>query len=260
MSDETPQEVVNANKTIVMVATPVSRFDKFHPRFEAFLKDLAALSVDDACPYEFIFATVDGGRTWGRCRLVANFRRLRKKYPNLKWIYWADDDVEQTAGGVLRLLSHKLPVVGAMYTTKGDGPHWCANFMHEVELQPNGCLQVVECAIGALLTHFQVYDIVEAGFPGLVYTHRDTGERQVGFFQESVIEKVPYSEDYFFCWLCRHAPVDTGEKDETGLAKIKMGIGLFVDTQLKLKHRGVDGTLYPAEFPPIPIDEAVALD
>ena len=256
MSDETPQEVVNASKIIVMVATPVARFDKFHPKFEQFLKDLAELSASEDCPYEFIFATVDGGRTWGRCRLVANFRKLRLRYPNLKWLYWADDDVDQTAAGLLRLLSHKRPIVGALYTTKGDNPHWCCNFMYEVEVQPNGLLQVVEVAIGALLTHFQVYDIVEAAFPGLLYTHRDTGERSVGFFQESVIEKVPYSEDYFFCWLCRHSPVDTGEVNEDGKTKVKLGMGIFVDTQLKLRHRGTDGTLHPAgEWPPIPVDE-----
>ena len=80
----------------------------------------------------------------------------------------------------------------------------------------------------------------------------------MGFIQECVIEKVPYSEDYFFCWLCRHSPVDSGEVNEDQKPKVKLGMGIFVDTQLKLKHRGVDGREYPEVWPPIPIDEKEA--
>ena len=226
-------------KTAILVATPMRALTGFAEQHAAFLAELAALSTDDTCPYEFIQAVVTGGRTWGRCQMIANARKLKAKlYPNLKWIYWHDDDVEQTAAGLLRLLSHKLPVVGAMYTVKGKDPHWCANFLHEVELQKNGLLQVYELAIGALLTHIEVYDHVEKKFPAILYTDRNTGERHNGYFQEVVIERVPYSEDYFFCWLLRHT-----------------GIGIFADTELKLKHRGSDGKLWPEEWPPIPIDE-----
>ena len=137
-------------------------FGGFHPQHEAFLRELARLSEDPTCPYEFWQAVVEGGRTWGRCRMVSNMRKLRKTYPNLKWLYWHDDDVEQTAEGLLKLLSYKLPVVGAMYATKEKDCHWCANFLHEVKLQPNGLLQVYELAVGALLTHYEVYEKIEA--------------------------------------------------------------------------------------------------
>jgi hypothetical protein len=232
-------------KVAVLVATPMRELKAFSAQHASFLAELAALSTDEGCPYEFIQAVVTGGRTWGRCRMVSNARKLRaKEYPNLKWIYWHDDDVEQTAAGLLRLLSHRQPVVGALYTVKGKDPHYCANFLHEVEIQKNGILQVYECAIGGLLTHMETYDLVEKKFPAILYTDRNTGERHQGFFQEVVIERVPYSEDYFFCWLLRHT-----------------GIAIFVDTQMKLYHRGADGTLYPEVWPPIPIDEKVeALD
>jgi hypothetical protein len=239
----------------VMVATPMRHFTGFNPGHEAFLKRLAELSVDDTCPYEFWQCVVEGGRTWGRCRVVSNFRKMRKQYPNLKWLYWHDDDVEQTAEGLLQLLSHKIPLVAGMYTTKEEDCHWCANFLHEVEMQPNGLLQVYEAAIGALLTHYQVYDIIEACFPVLMYTDRNTGERHFGFFQEVVIEKVPYSEDYFFCWLARYAQL-AGPTEENPEQK-KQGIGIFVDTLLRLKHRGPDGISYPSVWPPIPVDEKV---
>ena len=57
-----------------------------------------------------------------------------------------------------------------------------------------------------------------------------------------MIERVPYSEDYFFCYLMRNT-----------------GIGIFADTNMKLRHRGADGTLWPEEWPPIPIDRFTRL-
>ena len=251
--NRTPEAPALKTKIGVMVATPMRAFTGFNPAHEAFLKRLAELSVDDTCPYEFWQCVVEGGRTWGRCRVVSNFRKMRLQYPNLKWLYWHDDDVEQTAEGLLQLLSHRLPVVGAMYTTKEKDCHWCANFLHEVELQKNGLLQVYEVAIGALLTWYEVYDIIEACQPSLMFTDRNTGERHIGYFQEIVLDKIPYSEDYFFCWLCRYAVLADPTKDDPDHKK--NGIGLWVDTTLKLRHRGADGTLYPAVWPPIPVDD-----
>ena len=240
----------------VMVATPMRSFHGFNPIHEGFLKALAVLSTDETCPYEFWQVVVEGGRTWGRCRVVSHFRKIRKQYPNLKWLFWLDDDIgespDELLAALFRLLSHRLPFVGAMYTTKEEDCHWCANFLHEVKLQPNGLLQVYEVAIGALLTHYQVYDVIEAVNPSLLYTDRNTGERHIGFFQEIVIERVPYSEDYFFCWLARHSPVADPTPEHPDRKKV--GIGLFVDTNVKLKHRGADGTAYPAKWPPIPVD------
>ena len=233
--------VETKTKIGVLVATPMRSFSGFHPQHEAFLAELARLSEDPDCPYEFWQSVVEGGRTWGRCRMVSNMRKLRLQYPNLKWLYWHDDDVEQTAEGLLKLLSYKLPVVGAMYATKEKDCHWCANFLHEVKLQPNGLLQVYELAVGALLTHYEVYEKIEERFAAILYTDRNTGERHQGFFQEVVIERVPYSEDYFFCYLMRNT-----------------GIGIFADTNMKLKHRGSDGTLFPSVWPPIPVDEATS--
>ena len=254
-------------KILVMVATPTRHLPKrwdegkgcwvlqFTPNHERFLTELEALSLDDTCPYEFMFATVEGGRTWGRCRLVSHFRKMRRQYPNMRWLYWHDDDVEQTGAGLLRLLSHRQPVVGAMYTTKEKDCHWVANFMHEVQVQANGLLQVVEVGLGALLTHYQVYDVIEACNEGLLYTDRTTGERHLGFFQEVVLDKMPYSEDYFFCLLMRHAKLADPTEDDPDHRKL--GIGIFVDTELRLRHYGGDGKAWPEEWPPIPMDQKV---
>ena len=249
-----------AQKVGVMVSTPMRVFLGWDPVHKAFLEKLAELSADENCPYEFFQSVVEGGRTWGRCRAVTNFRKLRRKFPNLKWLYWHDHDMgkdaDELVAALLRLLSLKLPVAGAMYVTKGEDYHWCTNFMHEVEMQENGTLQVVETGLGGLLTHYQVYDIIEKMHNILEYTDRDTGERHIGFFQEVVIEKVPYSEDYFFCWLLRHTPILNPTPDDP--KRTTMGIGIFVDTNVRLRHRGADGTAWPVgDWPPIPVDEKV---
>ena len=258
MTDEEPTKT----KTGVMVATPMRYFGGFNPIHEQFLKDLAALSADPECPYEFFASVVEGGRTWGRCRLVTNFRKMRAQYPNLKWLYHHDDDLDQTAAGLLRLLSHKRPIVSAMYTTKPirtnmDATlHWACNFMHEVELQANGLLQVYEAPVGALLTHYQLFDLIEASHKEIQYTDRETGERHQGFFQEVVIEGVPYSEDFLFSWLVRHTFQQRPNEEKAGTEDTFIGIGIFIDTQIKLHHCGPDGEWYPKndEWPPIPID------
>ena len=261
LENGTSSESLVKAKIGVMVATPMRVFRGWDPVHEAFIHRLAELSADETCPYEFLQSVVEGGRTWGRCRAVTNFRRIRRKLPNLKWLYWHDHDMgadaDELVNGLLRLLSHRLPVVGAMYVTKGEHPHWCTNFMHEVEMQPNGLLQIFETGCGGLLTFYQVYDVIEASHQVLQYTDRDTGEKHSGFFQEIVIEKVPFPEDYFFCWLCRNTRVlEPTEEDPNHL---KMGIGVFVDTNVRLHHRDPDGTAYPVEaWPPIPIDEPAA--
>lgn len=244
-SSESPSNPKLIVKVGVLVATPVKHWggpDSFHPRHKAFLQRLAELSVDPDCPFEFWQSVVEGGIAWGRNRMVGNFRKLRKKHPNLKWLYWADDDVEQTAEGLLRLLSHKHPIVGSLYTVRAPDGHWVATFMYEVKKQAGDLLQVLECGTGGLLTFYELYDVLEQVYPYLEYIDRDSGEKLHAFFQQVVIDKVPYPEDYFFCYLCRYAK----------LADEKVGVGIFVDTTMKLKHRGPDGTLYPTEWPPIP--------
>ncbi len=254
-----PPETPTLTKIAVMVATPMRKFVGWDPVHEQFLHKLAELSADDTCPYEFFQSVVEGGRTWGRCRAVTNFRKMRRKFPQLKWLYWHDHDMGKDAYELvfvlLKLLSHKLPVVGAMYTTKGENPHWCTNFMHEVEMQQNGLLQVFETGCGGLLTHYQVYEAIEASHTIIQYTDRDTGERHQGFFQEIVIDHVPYPEDYFFCWLCRNAKILNPTEEDP--KRITIGVGVFVDTNARLHHRDSDGKAYPFndEWPPVPIDE-----
>jgi hypothetical protein len=228
-------------KIPVLIATPLKDYktlDKPHPYFRATLEDIAKL---EDSPYEFTFATMDGGICHARNRMVHEAKKRK-----MKWLLWWDYDVEATIDHVLRILGHKRPRCAALYTTREKDGHWCTNFMHEVTLQPGNLLQVIESGQGFKLEHMQVYENMEASYPGFWYTDRQTGERMFGYYQHRIQptdlkpdgDELP--EDFWFDYLCRMAK-----------------IGLFVDTTMKLKHRGPDGTLYPTgDWPPIPMDES----
>lgn len=236
-------------KTGVLIATPVRHFNGwqgYHKKFKELLNRLTELSADPACPYEFWFLTGEGGLVRSRNQMAHEFKRINKENPHVKWLITADDDLESfgddPADPILRLLSHKRPLVGAMYTTREERPHWVANFMHEVEVQKGGLLQVIEIGAGLKLTHIKIFTELERIYPNITYTDRDSGERITAYYQHCVLQTdlkpdgdlLP--EDFYFDYLCRMAK-----------------IGLFLDTTLKLKHRDSDGTLYPTgDWPPIP--------
>ena len=242
------EEIPLLTKIGVYVATPVRHFknldDPQHVRFKATLDELAAMSRDPLCPYEFYICLMQGGLVRARNHIAHEFKKLAVEHPSLKFMMPWDDDIEATGKDFLRLLSHKRPFVAAMYTVREAGtPRWAGfNFMHEVELQKGGLLQVLEAGTGLQCIHLQLLTELERVFPKIVYTDRDTGDRITGYYQNLVLQTDVrpdgdmLTEDHFFCHLCRHA-----------------NVGIFVDTQLKLKHRGGDGTLYPlGDWPPIP--------
>lgn len=227
-------------KTLVLIATPIRGADKpddYHPRFKLLLNGLAALSQDDTCPWEFIFATIDMGVVPARNRIVANARKHK-----CKWVVFVDYDIEVEPDQIVQLLSKKIPVIGGLYTTREVKAHWVCNFLYEAEKQKESALQVIEAGTGLLAIHIETFDILQKHFPQISYTDRDTGEKLWGFFQHAVVfhdlqqagDLLP--EDFFFCFLCRTA-----------------GIPIFVDSEVKVKHRGPDGQRYPlGDWPEIP--------
>jgi len=232
----------------VMIATPVRYWkgiEQFHQDFRDMLALLTKLTNDDTCPYEFQFCAQTKGVCRARNEIVGNFRKQRRFNPSLKWLVWLDDDIaaetpEAMVSAILRLLSHKRPIVGALYCRRKDPPIWVANFAFQAEVEENGLLQVVESGIGFKAYHFQVWDILAEMYPTLKYFDRDSGEEFYAYFQQVVMNEDAPPEDYFLDWLCRQAA-----------SRVK-GMGIFVDTTLKMKHRGADGTLYPEAWPPIP--------
>ncbi len=224
----------------VVVATPLKNLSSLAdlPRHHTdFMEELAILTSDPTCPFEFTWATVDMGIVPARNKIVANFLQ-----GPCRWLLWKDVDIVAKAAHVLRLISRKLPIIGGLYTTKEEHAHWVANFLFEAEPQKDTVLQVVECGTGLKLYHREVFEKLAEHWPQIAYTDRDTGEKLHGFFQHAVIyhdlqaagDLLP--EDYFCDFLCR-----------------QLKISIWVDTAIKLRHEAHDGTLYPkGDFPPIP--------
>ena len=234
-----------SEKTKILIATPLkyaSQINDPHPVFKRTLEELAKM---EDCEYEFYFATMDGGICRARNLMVHEAKKM-----GVKKIVWLDYDIEPTTEQLLRLVSHKQAIVGALYTTREERGHWVANFMHEVELQPNGLLQVIESGSGLKCYHMEVFRILDEVYEGIAYSDRDTGIRLHAYFQQ-VCMKTDLkpdgdwiTEDFFLDYLCRHSRTP--------------GMGIWVDTTIKVKHRGPDGTLYPTgDWPPIPIDEKI---
>jgi hypothetical protein len=224
----------------VMVGTPLKNFSSLVelPKHHTdFMEELARLTADPQCQFEFTWATVDMGIVPARNKIVANFLASP-----CRWLLWKDLDIKAAGGDVLRLLSKKLPVIGGLYTTKEEHAHWVATFLFEAEPQKDTVLQVVECGTGLKLYHREVFEKLAEHWKQISYTDRDTGEKTQGFFQHAVVfhdlqqagDLLP--EDYFCDFLCR-----------------QMKIAVWVDSSIKLRHCGHDGAEYPkGDWPPIP--------
>ena len=241
---------MSAEKVGVMIGMPFRHWkgtEGFHPFLKAALQILAQLSTQQDCPYEFTLSVAEGGLVRSRNGMVHNFKKS-----GCRLLVTLDDDMQQDTpqelvDDILKLLGHRKPVVGGMYTSREARAKWIANFMHEVELQKNGLLQVIELGAGIKCYHRQTFAELDRLIGDkIIYTDRDTGERMMGYYQHGVIrtdlqpdgDLLP--EDYFLDWLCRQC-----------------GIAIWADTTIRVKHRGADGTLYPLndDWPPLPIDE-----
>jgi len=235
MSDETD------GKIGVMIATPIKHWkglNGLHDNFKRILNEIAELNADEDCPFRFENAFMEGGIVRARNKIVGSF--MARKH--LKWLVFLDDDLEPPNGEsikpyLLRLLAHKLPIVGSLYCKRQPEAAWVANFMFEVELQQNGLLQVAEVGTGMKKYHREVFENLQRIFPLIAYIDRDSGEKEWGYFQHAVIGGDLMSEDYFCDCLCRMCK-----------------IGLWVDTEIRLMHRHHDGTMFPlgGEWPTIP--------
>lgn len=208
----------------------------------------------EARRYSFEFIAVIGGLCRARNTAVADALKSCATF-----VLWNDDDLlvadgyNSLAEVWLRLLSHRQPVVGALYCTRKRRPTWAATFMPAAEYQPkaDGLLQVAELATGLCCIHVKtVYGELgrifggdrEKGTPGIKYRDRDTGEELFGFYQNVVVDGDLLSEDYWLNYLMRCAKIP-----------------IVADTKIKVRHVEPNGSVYPeGEFPPIAALESEA--
>ena len=226
----------------VLIVTPLKdagTLDAPHPFFRKTLEQVALL---ESSGYEFHFATMEGGICRALNEMVATAREEK-----FKWIVRWDYDIEPLNGvlDLLRLLGHRAPVVGSLYTRREPNSPYVANFMHEVQVQSDGLLQCIELGGGFMKAHIEVFENLERIFPNLSYTDRDTGKHRCAFFQQGAYptDLKPdgdwMTEDFFFSWCCR-----------------MVKIPLWLDTQIRCRHRGKDEVRFPLNdaWPELPVD------
>lgn len=218
-------------------------------------KDAAFREQADKYSFEFMVAV--GSHSRARNSAVHEF--LNKS--TCQFLIFIDDDIDADpkdgqgtlADVILRLLSHRQPVVGALYCKRARRPQWVCTFMPAARLKDDvvagELLQVAELGTGCKLYHRKVFTEIGRIFgdeplkakpkkPSICYRDRDSGETVYGFFQNCVLDGDLLSEDYYLDMLARFA-----------------GICILIDTKVKLRH-GTGKDIFPeGEFPPIPVND-----
>lgn len=252
--EDLPAAIGHALRELVLRGVPRSKVEHDPKLYAEWIKFQTENEVADAAfraqadQYEFEFAAAVGGMCRARNNCVAEML----KEP-IHFIIWNDDDLVRADGyhGLaevwLRLLSHRMPIVGAIYCTRKKRPTWAATWMPSAEYQPdrNGALQVAELAGGLKCIHRKVFTEVarifgpderEQSKASIRYRDRDSGETMFGFYQNVVMDRDLMSEDYYLDYLARC-----------------IQIPIFADTGIKVRHVGADGAVYPeGDWPPIP--------
>ncbi len=217
-------------KTPVLIAVPLRRFDPDNVAADVPKHLQEMLSILVSCPdlpWSFELMAFGGGNVArGRNKIVAS--ALRGPW---KWIAWVDDDIEAEdsnpetlALNLIRLLSHRKQVVGGLYTTKHDNPHWVCNTFQEAEIQPDGLLRVGEIGTGFKVYHRGVFETLLSKEPNLAYVCDETLAPEWGFFCQGLMtcdgKRRWLPEDFWLDQICR-----------------KHGIPVYADTKILLRHR-----------------------
>jgi hypothetical protein len=232
-------------KTRVLIAVPTRRFRPEHVDEDVpeHLKQmLGILNADEASPYIFEMMLFAGGNVArGRNKIIASF--LRGPW---NWLSFIDDDVFDDpyvmAAAQLKILSRRLHVCGALYTTKSIDARWVLNTYREPAIDATGLLRLPELGTGGMKTyHRSTFEKVIAAEPDLAYVDDESAAPEWGIFSMGVVDvdgkRRWLPEDYWCDQLFR-----------------RHGIPVHVDTTIKLKHRDVDGQVYPIEddWPELP--------
>lgn len=158
------------------------------------------------------------GMPFDMARNVAVQTFLQSKY---EWCASLDSDVIMEPDGILRLLSHNLPIVSGLYNRRST-PHavpvmirngtWVTNYV------PGSLVEVDWVGAGALLIHRSVFERMPPQRPGKPFFDWRVDLRGTGVVPDDTC----MSEDF------------------TMLQHIKrtLGIKTFVDTACRCKHCG----------------------
>lgn len=257
VSTQLAAEMSRPTKIGVTIITPLREFrgpEDLPPQIGRALAEL--VKREDAQQFKWEFMAACGGLCSAQNRAVHEFLKTDHKWL-LRWDRDLHDQHGREADAILRLISHKHPVVGGLYCKRQKRPTWVATFMPAAKMQENDKLQCAELGGGFKLYHRQFFEEIRRIFgtepfernglnpgakaePSIMYRERDSGEMIAGFHQIVVESGDLLSEDYFLDYLARCA-----------------GVGIFADTAVRLRHVEPDGKSYPeGDWPPIQAEDA----
>jgi len=147
---------------------------------------------------------------------------------NCDWLYFWDDDITDASNGNLidMLLTHGVPVIGGLYSTKGGND---AGRLYE---GTSGRVQEVKyLGGGSMLIHRSVFDAIAKANPQLAFDPRPNepqrNHQPHAYFEPFIHNKEDLSEDYAFCQRWQ----DCGGK-------------VYADTSIVLAHWDNDKAYY----------------
>lgn len=169
----------------ILIATPLK--GDLPPEYIRTLISILSAKLPDT---KFIYAFL-GGTTvqWARDELVS----VAVKYQCTHILFW-DKDLEADLQHALRLMSHDVDVVSALYTKRHLSTvfHVHGDPKYQDEQRADGLMRVLKVAIGFSLIKVSVFERMRAFFPERIYYKCDAGEEPVilhEFFPMGIIGK-----------------------------------------------------------------------
>jgi hypothetical protein len=169
----------------ILIATPLK--GEIPPEYVRTLISILSSKVPDT---KFIYAFL-GGTTvqWARDELVS----VAVKYQCTHILFW-DKDLEAGLEHALRLMSHDVDAVSALYTKRHLSTvfHVHGDPKYQDEQRADGLMRVLKVAIGFSLIKVSVFERMRAFFPERIYYKCDAGEEPVilhEFFPMGIIGK-----------------------------------------------------------------------
>lgn len=153
----------------ILIATPL-RGD-LPPEYIRTLVSLLSAKLPET---KFIYAFLGGCTVqWARDELA----ELAIKHGCTHVLFW-DKDLEPTPEQAVKLLSHDVDVVAALYTKRHVNTHWhvFGDPRFKDDERKDGLMRVMKVAIGFSLIKTSVFAKLKAHFPERQYYKRDGGE------------------------------------------------------------------------------------
>lgn len=141
------------------------------------------------------------------CATAKNMLLKKAQQRECDWVLLVDDDMVYTLRHIARLLSHKLPIVGALYPQRKHNELTWVCSAPVGKTTDNGLMEVGRTGGGFLLIATTAILKIEHDNPGLRYLS-DAGVEQYQLFAERIGpdgEGIPrlIGDDFTFCNLAR---------------------------------------------------------